>query len=407
MKTADGSLKNMLRNCDMASEFRKYFKGDAVIWTVIVALSIFSLLAVYSSTGSLAYKYQGGDTSYYVIKHAILLLFGLVIIFLTHKIHYKYFSRLSQVFLVIAVILLILTLIIGITINEATRWLVIPVIGLTFQTSDFAKLALIMYLARMLSLKQNNIKDYHGAFIPILVPVLIICMLILPANLSTAIILMATSFILMFIGRINFRYLFIFTIIVAAIFGIFVVIALSNEWEGRIGTWRNRIESFVDKDSDQTYQIDQSKIAIVSGGLIKVRPGKSVQRNFLPLPYSDFIYSIIIEEYGLAGGIIVMFLYLYLLFRAGVIIKKSTRTFPAFLAMGLTILIVIQAMVNMAVAVNILPVTGQPLPMISMGGTSMIFTCIEFGIILSVSREINKQAESTYEGAHTAKENIN
>jgi cell division protein FtsW len=391
----------------MASEFRKYFKGDAVIWTVILALSIFSLLAVYSSTGSLAYKYQGGDTSYYVIKHAILLLFGLVIIFLTHKIHYKYFSRLSQLMLVIAVILLILTLIIGITINEATRWLVIPVIGLTFQTSDFAKLALMMYLARMLSIKQNNIKDYYGAFLPILIPVLVICMLILPANLSTAVILFAASFILMFIGRINFRYLFIFSLIAAAIIGIFVVIALSNKWEGRIGTWRNRIESFVDKDSDQTYQIDQSKIAIVSGGFIKVRPGKSVQRNFLPLPYSDFIYAIIIEEYGLAGGIIVMFLYLYLLFRAGVIIKKSSRTFPAFLAMGLTILIVIQAMVNMAVAVNILPVTGQPLPMISMGGTSLIFTCIAFGIILSVSRETNKQVAATYEEANIDKENIN
>jgi cell division protein FtsW len=391
----------------MASEFRKYFKGDAIIWTVILALSIFSLLAVYSSTGSLAYKYQGGDTSYYVIKHAILLLFGLVIIFLTHKIHYKYFSRLSQLMLVIAVILLILTLIVGITINEATRWLVIPVIGLTFQTSDFAKLALMMYLARMLSVKQNNIKDYYGAFLPILIPVLVICMLILPANLSTAVILFTASFILMFIGRINFRYLFIFSLIAAAIIGIFVVIALSNEWEGRIGTWRNRIESFVDKDSDQTYQIDQSKIAIVSGGFIKVRPGKSVQRNFLPLPYSDFIYAIIIEEYGLAGGIIVMFLYLYLLFRAGVIIKKSSRTFPAFLAMGLTILIVIQAMVNMAVAVNILPVTGQPLPMISMGGTSLIFTCIAFGIILSVSRETNKQVAATYEEANGDKENIN
>jgi len=391
----------------MASEFRKYFKGDAIIWTVILALSIFSLLAVYSSTGSLAYKYQGGDTSYYVIKHAILLIFGLVIIFLTHKIHYKYFSRLSQLMLVIAVILLILTLIIGITINEATRWLVIPVIGLTFQTSDFAKLALMMYLARMLSIKQINIKDYYGAFLPILIPVLVICMLILPANLSTAVILFAASFILMFIGRINFRYLFIFSIIAAAIIGIFVVIALSNDWEGRIGTWRNRIESFVDKDSDQTYQIDQSKIAIVSGGFIKVRPGKSVQRNFLPLPYSDFIYAIIIEEYGLAGGIIVMFLYLYLLFRAGVIIKKSSRTFPAFLAMGLTILIVIQAMVNMAVAVNILPVTGQPLPMISMGGTSLIFTCIAFGIILSVSRETNKQVAATYEEANGDKENIN
>ena len=391
----------------MTSDFKKYFQGDAIIWAVVIVLSIFSLLAVYSSTGSLAYKYQGGDTSYYVIKHAILLLFGLVIIFITHKIHFKYFSRLSQILLIVAVFLLILTLFIGISINSATRWLVIPVLGLTFQTSDLAKLALIMYLARMLSLKQNNIKEYYGAFIPILVPVLVICVLILPANLSTAIMLFVTSFILMFIGRISFKYLFIFSAIAAVIIGIFIVLALSNKWEGRVGTWRNRIESFVDKDSKENYQIDQSKIAIVSGGLIKVRPGKSVQRNFLPLPYSDFIYAIIIEEYGLAGGIVIMFLYLYLLFRAGVIIKKSTRTFPAFLAMGLTILIVFQAMVNMAVAVNILPVTGQPLPMVSMGGTSMIFTCIAFGIILSVSRETNKQITATHDKEQSEKENIN
>lgn len=388
----------------MTSDFKKYFKGDAIIWAVIIALSIFSLLAVYSSTGSLAYKYQGGDTSYYVIKHAILLLFGLVIIFVIHKIHYKYFSRLSQILLVVATFLLVLTLFIGISINSATRWLVIPGIGLTFQTSDFAKLALIMYLARMLSLKQNNIKDFNKAFIPVLVPVLIICILILPSNLSTAVILFVTSFILMFIGRISFKYLFSFSAIIVVITGIFIILALSNKWESRAGTWRNRIESFIDKDSNENYQVDQSKIAIVTGGLIKVRPGKSVQRNFLPLPYSDFIYAIIIEEYGLTGGIIIMFLYLYLLFRAGVIIRKSKRTFPAFLAMGLTILIVFQAMVNMAVAVNILPVTGQPLPMISMGGTSMIFTCIAFGIILSVSSETNKQTAATHEEGK--KENI-
>ncbi len=391
----------------MTGEFKKYFKGDAIIWAAIIALSIFSLLAVYSSTGSLAYRYQGGDTSYYVIKHAILLLFGLVIIFVTHKIHFKYFSRLSQILLVIAAFLLVLTLFIGISINSATRWLVIPGLGLTFQTSDFAKLALIMYLARMLSLKQSNIKDFNTAFIPILIPVLVICILIFPYNLSTAVILFVTSFILMFIGRISFRYLFVFSAVVVVITGIFIILSLSHKWEGRAGTWRNRIESFFDKENNEHYQTDQAKIAIVSGGLIKVRPGKSVQRNFLPLPYSDFIYAIIIEEYGLAGGIIIMFLYLYLLFRAGVIIRKSTRTFPAFLAMGLTILIVIQAMVNMAVAVNILPVTGQPLPMISMGGTSMIFTCIAFGIILSVSRETNKQITATHEQATKEKENIN
>lgn len=391
----------------MTGDFKKYFKGDAIIWAVIIVLSIFSLLAVYSSTGSLAYKYQGGDTSYYVIKHGILMLFGLVVIFITHKIHFKYFSRLSQILLVVATFLLVLTLFIGISINNATRWLVIPGIGLTFQTSDFAKLALIMYLARMLSLKQNNIKDFNKAFIPVLVPVMVICILILPSNLSTAVILFITSFILMFIGRISFKHLFICSTIIVVITGIFIILALSNKWESRAGTWRNRIESFINKDSNEHYQVDQSKIAIVTGGLIKVRPGKSVQRNFLPLPYSDFIYAIIIEEYGLAGGIIIMFLYMYLLFRAGVIIKKSNRTFPAFLAMGLTILIVFQAMVNMAVAVNILPVTGQPLPMISMGGTSMIFTCIAFGIILSVSSETNKQIAATHEEARKEKENNN
>ncbi len=391
----------------MSNEFRKYFKGDPIIWAVIVVLSIFSLLAVYSSTGTLAYKYQGGDTSYYVIKHSILLLVGLVIIFITHRISYRYFSRLSQILLIVAVLFLVLTLFFGTSINQASRWLAIPGIGLTFQTSDLAKLALIMYVARMLSLKQNSIKDYYGAFIPILIPILLICMLILPADLSTAIILFSTSFILMFIGRINFKYLFVFTLIVTVFIGLFIVVALSSEWEGRVGTWKNRIESFVNKDSQENYQVDQSKIAIVSGGIIKIRPGKSVQRNFLPLPYSDFIYAIIIEEYGLAGGLIIMILYLYLLFRAGVIIKKCNRTFPAFLAMGLSILIVMQAMVNMAVAVNIFPVTGQQLPMVSMGGTSMIFTCIAFGIILSVSRVTNTQNAEINEEASSKNENIN
>lgn len=391
----------------MSNEFRKYFKGDPIIWAVIVVLSIFSLLAVYSSTGTLAYKYQGGDTSYYVIKHSILLLVGLVIIFITHRISYRYFSRLSQILLIVAVLFLVLTLFFGTSINQASRWLAIPGIGLTFQTSDLAKLALIMYVARMLSLKQNSIKDYYGAFIPILIPILLICMLILPADLSTAIILFSTSFILMFIGRINFKYLFVFTLIVTVFIGLFIVVALSSEWEGRVGTWKNRIESFVNKDSQENYQVDQSKIAIVSGGIIKIRPGKSVQRNFLPLPYSDFIYAIIIEEYGLAGGLIIMILYLYLLFRAGVIIKKCNRTFPAFLAMGLSILIVMQAMVNMAVAVNIFPVTGQQLPMVSMGGTSMIFTCIAFGIILSVSRVTNTQNAEINEESSSKNENIN
>lgn len=381
----------------MIKVIRKYLRGDPVIWAVLIALSIFSVLAVYSSTGTLAYRYQGGNTSYYLIKHASSLLAGLFIVFLIHLIPYRLFSRISQVLLIMAVPLLLATLIFGSNINEATRSLRIPVIGMTIQTFDFAKLALIMFLARMLSLHQNDVGNNLNTFLKMLGSVILICGLILPANFSTAFMLFMVCYILMFIGRVRFKYLLSFGSILLFILSVTIFIALHSEWEGRWVTWKNRIESFVDKESGDNYQVNQSKIAIVSGGLIKLRPGKSIQRNYLPHPYSDFIYSIIIEEYGLAGGVVVMFLYLYLLFRAGVIVRKSTRTFPAFLAIGLTILIVMQAMINMAVAVNILPVTGQPLPVISMGGTSILFTCISLGILLSVSRGID-QPEATEKG---------
>ncbi|HJX72299.1 MAG TPA: FtsW/RodA/SpoVE family cell cycle protein [Bacteroidales bacterium] len=381
----------------MIKAVRKYLKGDPIIWAVLIALSIFSLLAVYSSTGTLAYRYQGGNTSYYLIKHASSLLAGLFIVFLTHLIPYKLFSRISQILLVLAVPLLLLTLIFGSNINLATRSLKIPVIGLTIQTFDFAKLALIMFIARMLSLRQEDVSNDLNTFLRMLGPVILICGLIMPANFSTAFMLFAACYILMFIGRIRFKYLASFGSIILLAVSIIILIALKSDWKGRWETWRNRIESFMDKDSGDNYQVNQSKIAIVSGGLVKLRPGKSIQRNYLPQPYSDFIYAIIIEEYGLVGGIMVMFLYLYLLFRAGVIVRKSTRTFPAFLAIGLTILIVMQAMINMAVAVNILPVTGQPLPIISMGGTSIVFTCVAIGILLSVSRGID-QPEATDKG---------
>ncbi|MBN2214586.1 MAG: FtsW/RodA/SpoVE family cell cycle protein [Bacteroidales bacterium] len=378
----------------MIKVIRKYLTGDPVIWAVLIALSIFSVLAVYSSTGTLAYRYQEGNTGYYFIKHASSLLAGLFIVFLVHLIPYKLFSRISQILLVLAVPLLLLTLIFGSNINMATRSLRIPVIGLTIQTFDFAKLALIMFTARMLSLHQKDVSNNLNTFMKMLGPVILICGLIMPANFSTAFMLFAACYVLMFIGRVRFKYLASFGSIIMVIVTILILIALHSDWKGRWPTWKTRIESFINKDSGDNYQVNQSKIAIVSGGLIKLRPGKSIQRNYLPQPYSDFIYAIIIEEYGLAGGIVVMFLYLYLLFRAGVIVRKSTRTFPAFMAIGLTILIVMQAMINMAVAVNILPVTGQPLPIISMGGTSILFTCVSLGILLSVSRGID-QPEAT------------
>jgi cell division protein FtsW len=377
----------------MAGMLKKYFKGDPVIWAVIILLSIFSLLAVYSSTGSLAYKYQGGNTSYYILKHATILIMGLVITYVTHLIPYKYFSRISQLMLVIAIPLLMVTLIYGVTLNQANRFLHVPGLSLTFQTSDIAKLAIVMYTARILSKKQDNIKDFKGAFRPLIIPLMFVCALVLPANLSTSMLIFATVFILMFIGRVNMKYLLGMIGIIALVLSSFIFIADKVEFKGRIATWELRIERWLHGGDEETYQVDQAKIAIVSGGLVNLRPGKSMQRNFLPHPYSDFIYAIIIEEYGLVGGIIVLALYLYLLFRAAVLVRKSSRTYPAFLAIGLAVMITFQAFINMAVVVNLLPVTGQPLPMISMGGSSLLFTCVALGIIQSVSRGIKSQQE--------------
>ncbi len=373
----------------------KYFKGDRVIWGVIFTLSIFSLLAVYSSTGTLAYKYQEGNTAYYIIKHFVLLAAGLGIIFITHLIPYKYYSRLSQVFLYLSIFLLAITLVMGTSLNQASRWLTLPGLGFTIQTSDFAKLALIMYIARVLSLRQDDKKlnDFNGAFVSLILPVVIVCGLIMPANLSTAVILFSTSFLLMFIGRVKMKYLvgvgFVGVLVVALIVAGVVI----SGKQGRVGTWQHRIESFTSGESEDNYQIEQSKIAIATGGVFGKGPGNSTQRNFLPHPYSDFIYSIIIEEYGFFGGVIVLFLYLFLLYRAGVIVRKSRRTFAAFLAIGLTISLVFQAMINMGVAVHLFPVTGQTLPLVSMGGSSILFTGVAFGIILSVSRSVEKNEE--------------
>lgn len=370
----------------MAEQVTKYFKGDKVIWVVILLLSIVSLVAVYSSTGTLAYRYQAGNTAYYILKHSTFLLIGLFVIFITHLIPYKYYSRLSQLFLLISIPMLMITLIMGISLNEASRWLTVPGLGITFQTSDFAKLALIMYVARLLSVKQHKIRDFKGAFLPVIVPVLIVCSLIFPANFSTAAILFATCLILMFIGRVRFLYLASFVGIGAVGMALFVIIALSFNQESRIGTWQNRIESYISGDSEGNYQVEQAKIAIATGGILGKGPGNSTQRYFLPHPYSDFIYAIIVEEYGIVGGVVILILYLYLLFRAGVVVRRSERTFPAFLAIGLALMLVFQAMINMAVSVNLLPVTGQTLPLVSMGGSSLLFTSTSLGIILSISR---------------------
>ncbi|MFO8023262.1 MAG: FtsW/RodA/SpoVE family cell cycle protein [Perlabentimonas sp.] len=387
----------------MENLFRRYFKGDRVIWLVVVLLSIVSLLAVYSSTGSLAYRFQGGNTAHYFIRQFSFLGAGLAIIFLVHLVSYKVYSPLAPMLLYIAIPLLVITLFFGTNINQATRWLEIPGLGITIQTSDFAKLALIMYTARILSLKQNNISDLKSSFLPLVLPIVVVCLLILPANFSTAVMLGAICWIMLFIGRVNLRYLLGFTGLGVILIGLFVYIAIQSDSINRVQTWKNRIENYSSGNTGENYQAEQSKIAIATGGIVGKGPGNSTQRNLLPHPYSDFIYAIIIEEYGFMGGLFIMLLYLILLYRAGLIVKKARRTFPAFLAIGLTLVIVFQAMINMAVAVNLIPVTGQPLPLVSMGGTSLLFSGVSIGILLSISRSQNK--EELFDGEEEVKAN--
>lgn len=371
-------------------------KGDVVIWMVVICLAIISILAVYSSVGTLAYRLKDGNTEYYLVKHTILMAFGLGAIYLCHLINFKYYSRMAQVLLYLSVPLLILTYFLGLDVNQAKRWLVVPGINVTFQTSNLAKLALVMFTARMLSKKQPVIKDFKRAFIPIMGAIFLICGLIAPADFSTAAILFTACLILLFIGRVNLKHLGL--LLSGSILAILLYISFVNYMgiDSRVNTWEERIETFMNEDHI-SYQNRQANIAIASGQVLGKGPGNSTQRAFLPNPFSDFIYAIIIEEWGFLGGIFLIFLYLLVLVRAIRIVLKSPKAFGAFLSLGLSLLLVLQALVNMGVAVNLLPVTGLPLPMVSMGGTSLLFTCIAFGIILSVSRYIEENEEDEAE----------
>jgi len=366
----------------------KYIKGDKVIWTIVLLLSLLSILVVYSSVVALAYRYKNGDTASYLIKHIFIVGSGIFLMYLVHKVKYSYFSRISQIAIILAAPLLLYTLMKGVSAGEASRWLAIPGTSLTFQTSDFAKLALIIYVARMLSIKQDVIKDFKQAFLPIVIPVGIICALIFPANFSTAALLFLTCLVLMFVGRMHAKHLLLL-VGSAIVFGVLLIVLIFNfpTIVKRGETWKARIENFSKGDSESNFQAEQAKIAIATGRVFGKGPGNSMQRNFLPQASSDFIFAIVIEEWGLITAILIVFLYIVLLFRGVRIANKSERTFGSLLAIGLTFSLVFQAIINMAVAVNLFPVTGQPLPLVSMGGTSIWFTSIAIGIILSVSRE--------------------
>jgi cell division protein FtsW len=382
-------------------------KGDRVIWGIVVILTLVSLLVVYSSTGSLAYKYSKSNESY-LFKQFAFIIIGLVIIYFAHRVNYTIYAKVAKFLFLISIPLMFYTTFFGEEINKGSRWIKLPVINMTLQTSDMAKLALFMYLSLQLSRKQNVIKDFKKGFLPIITPVIIICALIAPANLSTALLVGATSFMLMFIGRANAKHMLL-SIAITLIPVIFLfTLAVSNYDKatnqakelpaifdaGRVKTWVSRIQTFVysskNDETEKTYQINQAKIAIANGGWLGRGPGNSEARNFLPHSYSDFIYAIIIEEYGFFGAAFMVFIYLLFLYRCIRLYRKCPFAFGAFLALALSFTLVIQAIANMGVAVNAFPNTGVTLPLVSMGGSSFLFTCLSIGIILSVARNVEQ-----------------
>jgi cell division protein FtsW len=361
-------------------------KGDRWIWLIVILLSVISLLAVYSAIGTLAYK-RGVGAESILMKHLAMIIGGIALMYISHKLDYRYYRGISKLLMIITLPLLLYTLVFGSHVNDASRWIAIPGTGLSFQTSDLAKLALITYLARMLSLKQEHIKDVKQSFIPIMGSVCLVFILIALANLSTALMLFGVSILLLIIGRISIKQISIVCLAGGILLAGVVFLGPRHK------TYVSRIHAYMHPEianPDKSYQADHAKIAIATGGIFGKGVGKSDEINYLPEAYSDEIYAIIVEEYGLVGGVFLIAIYLFLLYRCIKIVAKAPKAFGALLAAGLSFSLTIQAFANMAVAVGLGPVTGIPLPFVSMGGTSILFTSVAFGIILSVSRDIDE-----------------
>jgi len=408
-ESSNGAFSSSVKGLGGANIVSKT-KGDRVIWAIVIILTLMSLLVVYSSTGSLAYKYSKSTESFLFKQFAFIIL-GVFIIYFAHRVNYVIYSRIALILFLISIPLLLYTLFFGVQLNAGSRWIRLPVINMTFQTSDLAKLSLFMYMSRQLSRKQQVIKDFKKGLLPIIIPAAIICILIAPANLSTAILIAGTSILLMFIGRVNTKHILatILTVMVPVALLIGIAVKYYDKEthkskdlpvflaSGRVPTWIGRIQTFIYNDkednNERAYQINQAKIAIASGGWFGRGPGNSNARNFLPHSYSDFIFAIILEEYGLLGGAFIVFIYLLFLYRCIRLYQKCPFAFGAFLALALSFTLVIQAIANMGVNVNVFPNTGVTLPLVSMGGSSFIFTCIAIGIILSVARNV-EQMES-------------
>jgi cell division protein FtsW len=408
-RTQDIMLSELPQLKDSGNALLAKARGDRYMWGIVIILSLISILVVYSATGSLAYKKYHGNTEFFLVKQLIFTSIGLLVIYFLHQVNYTIFKRLAFFALLAAIPLLIYTLFFGAKINDGSRWLKIPIINLTIQTSDFARLALFTYIAKVLSIKQEVITDFKRGFLPVIIPVVIVCAFILPANFSNAALTFATSLLIMYIGRISIKHLLL--TISLALVPIFILISVAvvshttkNKDDkpivaeklksfGRFETWVNRIQDYMySDDATASYQAVQANIAIANGGLLFGRgPGNSMASNYLPQAYNDFIYAIIIEEYGILGGAIILLIYLLFLFRCIRIFRKFPYAFGAFLALGLGFTLVIQALANMAVSVGWVPVTGVTLPLVSMGGSSYLFTCASIGIILSVARNVEQE----------------
>ncbi len=377
----------------------KNIKGDKTIWAVVALLALFSFLPVYSASTNLVYVVGKGTTMGHLLKHAMLLLLGFIIIYAVHKVPYRYFKGLAIITIPVVLLLLIYTLAQGTTIGgaNASRWIQVPFVGVTFQTSTFASVVLLVYVARYLSKIKDQTLTFKQTILPLWIPVFLILMLILPANFSTTAIIFFMVLLLCFLGGYPLKYLA--GIVGVGLLGLTLFVltakAFPDVFPNRVDTWISRIENFTNaEDTESEYQIEKAKIAIASGGIVGVGAGKSSMKNFLPQSTSDFIYAIIVEEYGLVGALILLFLYLLLLFRIVIVAHKAATIFGKLVVIGVGLPIVFQAFINMAVAVELFPVTGQTLPLISSGGTSIWMTCLAIGIVLSVSAKRQEALET-------------
>ncbi|MCO6482248.1 MAG: FtsW/RodA/SpoVE family cell cycle protein [Flavobacteriales bacterium] len=376
----------------MNNLFDQHLKGDRTIWVVALLLGITSVLAVYSASSWMGWRHTGG-TFRILVKHTLMLAAGGGIMYAASRLRYTIYSRLSQLLLGVTVALLFLTLLIGTNVNGASRWLAIPGVGITFQTSDLARVVIVVYLARVLGRHRDEPWTLREVLWRLILPVGAVCGLILPANFSTAALLFTTCMLLLFIGRVPMRHLLAVGAMAVGGFALMVLLAKANpDLLPRLSTWESRLHSHGGEDREANYQVNNAKIAIVHGGFLPNGPGTGTSRNYMPHPESDMIYAFIIEEYGsVIGGVGLLLLYLILLSRAMRIANRCPKPFGSLAAVGLALSLVMQALVNMAVGVNLVPVTGQPLPLVSMGGTSLWFTCLSLGILLSISHAVYGQ----------------